>query len=158
MGASVPGVSLLEVSLLGASVLGTAPLWGSVLALAVAGGAGAVARYLVDLWIQGRVGSFSPEARAVPWGTAGVNLVGAFLAGVAAGAVAVGGLSASLGAIAGVGFLGAFTTFSTWMVQVVDLAEGGRRRLAAGVLMGLLALGIGAAVLGLWIGASLFAP
>jgi len=124
----------------------------TLVAMAVAGAAGAVARYVVDLRVQAWIRSFGGGVDGIPWGTAAVNLVGAFLAGLAAGMVAVGALPPSIGSITGVGFLGAFTTFSTWMVQVVDLRESGRKRVAAVYLLGLLGLGLGAATLGLWVG------
>ncbi len=60
-------------------------------------------------WVQERTGS------SFAVGTLTVNLSGAFLLGVLAG----NGDVASMGVVAGVGFLGGFTTFSTWMVETV---------------------------------------
>ena len=121
--------------------------------LALAGGAGAVARFLVDWGLEaaGRL----PGGGRFPVSTVTVNVSGAFLAGAVAGALATGALSPSLGSAASVGFLGAFTTFSTWMVQIVDLWEGGERRSALLHLLGSLVAGVAAAALGLMLVVSL---
>ena len=53
----------------------------------------------------------------------------------------------------GAGFLGSFTTFSTWMVETVFLAAGGSGRdlgRALGWLLGMAALGIAAGVPMAW--------
>lgn len=91
----------------------SATAWALVI---VAGVAGALARYGVGLAMGTRLG-----LRA-PWGVLAVNLVGAFLLGLLVGAhpsdVAVVAL--------GTGFLGSFTTFSTWMVETDAFAVAGR--------------------------------
>ncbi len=69
-------------------------------AMTVLGSLGAYARYRVGLALR-------------PRGTLVVNLTGAFAAGVLAGA----GVGATALLILGTGFLGAYTTFSTWMVE-----------------------------------------
>ena len=69
-------------------------------AMAAAGSLGAYARYRISLALR-------------PRGTLVVNLTGAFAAGVLAGA----GVGATTLMILGTGFLGAYTTFSTWMVE-----------------------------------------
>ena len=72
-----------------------------------AGALGALARYETGrlLWMR-----FGLRA---PWGVLTVNLVGAFLLGLLAGAHPSDVLVIALGT----GFLGSFTTFSTWMVE-----------------------------------------
>jgi CrcB protein len=70
------------------------------IAMAALGSLGAYARWRITLALA-------------PRGTLVVNLAGAFAAGVLTGAGA--GSTALL--ILGTGFLGAFTTFSTWMVE-----------------------------------------
>lgn len=108
---------------------------GTWVAVGAVGGAGSVARMYGTLWL----------GRGVPWrGTLAVNLVGAFLLGVLAGAD-VGG---AWRLVAGTGLLGAFTTFSTWMHEVAGLWEDGRRRTAAGLLAIALLGGLAAAALG----------
>jgi len=77
----------------------------------LSGAVGAVCRYLVSGWVQGRVDSDFPA------GTLGVNLVGSLLLGLLAGGVTT---DTNLG-VAAVGLLGGFTTFSTWMVETLGL-------------------------------------
>ena len=111
------------------------------LLMVVAGGVGAVARYGVGAAVLTRWGGERPM------GTAIVNVVGAFLLGVLYGTDADGSA-----ALVFAGFLGGFTTFSTWMVETVVLALGSGRRDAA-VNVGLMVvLGVGAAALGAMVG------
>jgi CrcB protein len=90
----------------------TAPV---LLALGLAGGLGALARFLADGGVAARLG------REFPFGTFVVNLSGSFALGVLVGAT-VHGDAYRLGAT---GFLGAYTTFSTWMFESQRLAEDG---------------------------------
>ena len=118
---------------------------GVLLGIGLLGGAGAVARFAVD----GAVSSLS--GRRFPWGTLTVNLTGSLVLGVLAGA-GVGGDALRL---AGTGFLGGYTTFSTWMFESHRLGEDGE--LSAGVanLVASLALGLLAVWLGRKLGAAL---
>jgi CrcB protein len=113
--------------------------------IAVLGGLGAIARFVLDGAVSARLG------RAFPFGTLAVNLTGAFALGVLDGA-AVGGDALRL---AGVGFLGAYTTFSTWVLEAHRLGEDGRTRLGFGNLLVSLALGVGCAWLGHELGTAL---
>jgi CrcB protein len=54
--------------------------------------------------------------------------------------------------LVGIGFCGSFTTFSSWMVNSVDLIHQGRPMAAVGLIGLTLGLGIGAAALGLLVG------
>lgn len=92
-----------------------------LLAVGVLGGVGAIARFLLDGAVARRAG------RAFPFGTLAVNLSGAFALGVVVGA-ALGGDDYRFAAL---GFLGAFTTFSTWALESHRLAEDGRVQLGA---------------------------
>jgi CrcB protein len=114
-------------------------------AIAILGGLGAIARFLLDGTVASRLG------RAFPFGTLAVNLTGAFALGALYGA-AVGGDALRL---AGVGFLGAYTTFSTWALEAHRLGEDGRTRLGLANLLVSLALGLGCAWLGRELGAAL---
>jgi CrcB protein len=118
---------------------------GVLVAVGVVGGLGAVARFLLDGAVSARVAS------AFPWGTLAVNLGGALLLGVLA-AAAVG---PDAYRVAGTGLLGAFTTFSTWMLESHRLGEDGRLRLGVANLLGSLALGLAAVWLGRELGALL---
>jgi CrcB protein len=113
--------------------------------LAGAGGLGAIARFLLDGAVSARTG------RALPLGTLAVNLSAAFVLGVLAGAD-VGGDALRL---AGTGFVGAYSTFSTWMLESHRMAEEGELGAAALNVAGSLALGFLAVALGHWVGVRL---
>jgi fluoride exporter len=80
-----------------------------------------------------------------------VNLTGAFALGVLAGAT----ISDDAYRIAGVGLLGAYTTFSTWMLESHRLAEDGRLRLGILNMLASLAAGVAVAWLGQQVGGAL---
>jgi CrcB protein len=110
--------------------------------VALAGGAAALARFLLDSAVAERV------AGDFPAGTLAVNLTGAVLLGFLAGAALHG---AALTIVAG-GGLGSFTTFSTWMLESHRLGEvGDARALWLNVAVSLLA-GLAAVTLGHWLG------
>lgn len=104
-----------------------------VLGVGVLGGVGAIARFVLDGAISGRLG------RVFPYGTLAVNLLGSFLLGVLVGAA----LSGDAYRLAGTGLLGAFTTFSTWALESHRLGEDGELRL--GVLNFAVSLVLGVA-------------
>ena len=54
--------------------------------------------------------------------------------------------------LVGIGFCGSLTTFSSWMVNSVDLIASGQQLAAIGLIGLTLGLGLGGAALGLWIG------
>jgi CrcB protein len=109
------------------------------------GGLGAIARFLLDAAVAGRMG------RSFPWGTLAVNLTGALALGVLVGA-AVDGDAYRL---AGTGLLGAFTTFSTWALESHRLGEDGQLRLGILNFAASLVLGVGVVWLGQQAGAAL---
>jgi fluoride exporter len=117
------------------------------LLIAVFGAAGAVSRYAVDGWV-------SDAARGqFPWGTFTVNVVGAFALGVVVALTTERLLLGSDWRVAlGIGFLGSFTTFSTFAYESVRLAEDGAVGLALLNCVGMVALGLLAATLGLAVG------
>ncbi|HZG95071.1 MAG TPA: CrcB family protein, partial [Mycobacteriales bacterium] len=98
----------------------------TLLAIAVSGAAGAVARYLVD-------DAVSRRART-PAGTSVVNITGCLLLGLVAGRV-----TGDARAVLGTGFLGAYTTFSAYAVQVVELAGADRTKAAIYAIASLVA-------------------
>jgi CrcB protein len=114
--------------------------------IAVGGAAGAVARYLVDGWVSERTGG------AFPFGTLVVNLSGAFLLGLLATlALERSVLPAAIRPPVLIGFIGAYTTFSTWMLESWRLAEqgallGALANIGGSVVLGLVALGAGIAI------------
>ena len=109
------------------------------------GGAGAIARFLLDGAVASRVAS------AFPFGTLAVNLTGALALGVLHGA-GVGGDALRL---AGTGLIGAYTTFSTWELESHRLGEAGRLRLGAVNVLVSVALGLACVWLGDRLGAAL---
>ena len=121
------------------------------LALIAAGGAaGAVARYLVDSAVLDRFGG------AFPLGILFVNLTGAFAVGLLAALIVERGvLPSDLRNPLMVGFLGAYTTFSTLMLDSWRLFEDGLPALAILDLGGTMALGVAAVVGGLLVGRAL---
>jgi fluoride exporter len=116
------------------------------LLVAVAGGVGAVARFVLDGLIRSRVTSL------VPAGTLVINVSGSLLLGLVTGVVLAGAEPADFRVVLGTGFLGGYTTFSTAMIETVRLLQQ-RRWVAAGVNgIGMMLLGLGAAVLGVFLG------
>jgi fluoride exporter len=83
-----------------------------------------------------------------PFATLTVNLIGAFLLGLLLGLDVQG----SLYSLVGIGFMGAFTTFSTLMVDAVKLQMEKKRRQYYGYLLCSYAFGIILAFCGLWLG------
>lgn len=106
-------------------------------AVALGAACGAPCRYLLDAAVSSRLG------RDRPWGTLVVNLLGSAGAGLLAGVSIHAEVSAALVSLLGAGFLGAFTTASTFALEVVTLAEAGRRD---AVLVVLLSVGFGVAL------------
>ena len=56
--------------------------------------------------------------------------------------------------LVGIGFCGSLTTFSSWMVNSVDLIHSGQHLAALGLIGMTMGLGLGGAALGFWIGRS----
>ena len=117
----------------------SAALWAGV---AVFGGLGAVARLLMEHGVRRQL------TMAFPVGTITVNVTGAFLLGVVSGI----GLSHIGTTLIGTGFLGAYTTFSGWMLETRSLAQDRRIGAAAGNIGVSVVLGLLAAVAGHWLG------
>lgn len=97
---------------------------GTILLLGLAGGLGAGTRFIVDGLIRSRLRS------ALPVATIAINVTGSFLLGLVAGAVIVHAAPPEFQAIAGTGFLGGYTTFSTASFETVSLVQSRRTGLA----------------------------
>jgi CrcB protein len=112
-------------------------LW---IGVVLVGGVGSVVRFLVDRAVSRQV------ARPFPFGTLGVNITGAALLGFF-----VGQFSEDVALLADTAFVGAYTTFSTWMLETQRLGEERRMWAAAANIVVTLVLGIAAALFGQWI-------
>ena len=113
-------------------------LWIGVLGI---GGLGAVTRFIVDRTVSRRTkGSF-------PFGTLVVNISGAVLLGFLTGLV----VSHQVAMLAGTAFLGAYTTFSTWMLETQRLTEERQIWPAAANLIASITLGLAGAAGGQWV-------
>lgn len=122
----------------------------TVLFIALAGGAGAATRFVLDSLISARW-----AVRELRPGIIVVNIVGSFLLGVIVGLAGNGsGLAPQTAAVLGVGFCGGLTTFSTASLEAVHLwATGERRPALAYVLVTLLG-----SLLAAWLGLALTTP
>jgi len=113
-------------------------LWAGVLGI---GGLGAVARFMVDRAVSRRTkGSF-------PYGTLVVNISGAVLLGFLSGLV----LRHEVAMLAGTAFLGAYTTFSTWMLETQRLTDERQIWPAVANIVVSVVLGLSAAAAGQWV-------
>jgi fluoride exporter len=96
---------------------------------------GAPSRWLLDRFVQSRHrGSF-------PWGTLVINVAGSLALGALLCAQSRGHAGPHLVALAGTGFCGGFTTFSTFAYETVALAE--QRAYARALTYVVLSLGLG---------------
>ena len=112
-----------------------------VLLVAGAGAAGAVLRYGLGV-MAGPV-----ERGAFPWTTFAINIAGSLLLGVVL-AVAPGRWSADVTIAVGTGFLGAFTTFSTFSNETMALVRSGHAPMAAAYVAASVVVGLAAAAAG----------
>ncbi|WP_409250949.1 fluoride efflux transporter FluC [Bacillus sp. SCS-153A] len=114
----------------------------TILAIAAGGFLGAVMRFAVGNLIKNRTHS------NFPWATLLVNITGAFFLGILLGMEVAG----TMYALFGIGFLGAFTTYSTFMVEALTLRKTGDGRKALIYLASSYAVGLLAAFAGLLAG------
>jgi CrcB protein len=92
------------------------------------------------------------HTEALIWSTVGINIVGSFLLGLL---VAENWFSRDLRDGLGIGFLGGFTTFSTFSVQIVLEADAGEPGRALGYLLASVVGGVTAATAGYMLGRKL---
>jgi CrcB protein len=113
----------------------------TTLLVGLAGTAGVLARWGIS--------RLTLHSEALIWSTVGINIVGSFLLGVL---VAEHWFARDVREALGVGFLGGFTTFSTFSVQVVMEADAGEPGRAAVYLTLSVVGGIAAAAVGYALG------
>ena len=109
----------------------------TALLVAAAGAAGVLARYGIGTAVS---------AAALPWATVAINVAGSLALGFVVGAGDW--LSPEARAAIGVGFLGGFTTFSTFSVDVFRDLDGGRPGEALAYAGASVVLGVAAAAAG----------
>jgi fluoride exporter len=118
-----------------------------VLFVALGGAIGSAARYLVGGWFAARFGA------AFPYGTFVVNVTGSFIVGLfLAYAQERVSLSPYWRLFFAVGFVGGYTTFSTYEYESVRLLQDGEMLLAAVYLIGSVVTGGVAAIAGIALG------
>jgi len=117
-----------------------------VLLVAAGGALGSVLRYGASK-LAG-----PPGDAAVPWHTFAVNVTGAFVLGLLIVAAARGGWPGWWRPLVGVGVLGGYTTFSTFSLEVVELALHGAGWTAAAYAAGSLVAGVAGAASGALLG------
>lgn len=113
----------------------TALVW---LGVAFIGGVGSVLRFVIDRAVARRV------SRPFPFGTLVVNISGAALLGFL-GALA---LNKEAALLASTAFVGAYTTFSTWMLETQRLGEERQLRSSLANVVVSVVLGVAAAFIG----------
>jgi fluoride exporter len=115
--------------------------------IGLGGFAGAISRYLVDGFVSDRTGG------GFPWGTLVVNATGSFVLGLLFAATTERAiLPAELRGPLMIGFIGAYTTFSTFMLESWGLIESGSYGPAIANLGGSVAVGLTAVAAGLILG------
>ncbi|ODS55541.1 MAG: protein CrcB [Agrobacterium sp. SCN 61-19] len=122
-----------------------------ILLVAIGGATGSVARYLTGIAMTRWLGM------GFPWGTITVNIVGSFIIGLLTELLAR-RFSApmEMQLLLVVGFLGGFTTFSSFSLDTMALFERGESHLALAYVGASLVLSLSAAFSGLALGRSLF--
>ena len=105
----------------------------------LAGSLGAMTRY----WIGSVIG-----ARSFPWATLGINVAGCLVLGLVLGGPGASRWSPTTTTAVAAGFLGAFTTFSTFAFEATALARADRPAAALAYVASSVVLGLAAAALG----------
>jgi fluoride exporter len=122
----------------------------TVLLVALGAAVGAPLRYLTDRAVQARHDS------VFPWGTLAVNATGSFLLGLLAAGLSVHGLTPGVMALAGTGFCGALTTYSTFGYETLRLAEDGSWFYATANVVASVVAGLGSAFCGVAVATALW--
>lgn len=113
-----------------------------VLLVGIGGALGAIARFGLGLAIVRAVGT------GFPWPTLLINVSGCLLIGLAMGLEPSGVLTRDVRLVAVIGFLGAFTTFSTFGYETLSLAQGGKVGFAFLYVLSSVFLGLASVTLG----------
>ncbi|TSA85523.1 fluoride efflux transporter CrcB [Deinococcus detaillensis] len=122
------------------------PIWTGI---SLGGALGALSRYYFNLFIQGRLGQ--SHWASFPLGTLVINVIGSFLLGLVIALSARDLVSPELRLAFGTGFVGAFTTFSTFEWESDLLLRSGESGRAALYILGNLLSGYVAVLFGRWV-------
>lgn len=116
--------------------------------MAIAGGLGAIARFMLDGLIRARLNR-GRLSTMLPLGTMIINVSGSLLLGFVTGLVLFHAVPSDLQLVVGTGFLGGYTTFSTASFETARLIQ--ERQFVAALVngVGMLLLAVAAAVAGL---------
>lgn len=112
------------------------------LVVGLGGALGAVARWAGTEWVRGFAGD------AFPWGTMAVNVLGSFALGFVMVWLQSMAPSAQARQLVAIGFLGSFTTFSTFSYEAVAMVRSGAVLRAGAYAAGSVALGVTAVLVG----------
>lgn len=116
------------------------------IAVAVGGALGAVARYAISTWI------FDSTSHKFPYATLSVNVLGSFVMGILFVLILEKGLlPPEWRGVLMIGFLGAFTTFSTFSLDALGLWQNGHLFLALVYALGTVVLCLAAITVAVWL-------
>jgi len=117
----------------------------NIVAVGILGAFGAITRFTLSNWAS------KFEMGGIPAGTLLVNAVGSLLLGIIIGATILSeGLSERTRLALTAGFLGSFTTFSTFSVETVQLFDQGRMGAAFTNVIAQITIGLVMAAVGFW--------
>lgn len=122
--------------------------WMTLFCVALGGASGSVARFLLANWVNQLYGAL------FPWGTFAVNFLGCIVFGVLAASLSRWFTQDYLKWLLLIGFLGGFTTFSTFAYETVNLLQAQR----IGYAFLNVGLSTSLCLLGLWLGLKLTTP
>jgi len=122
-----------------------------IILIAIGGAIGSVSRYLTSL------GVFTFVSRSFPFGTLAVNIIGSFIMGFLTVLIIerYNGIAAELRSLLLIGFLGGYTTFSSFSIETLNLFENGEMGYAILNVLFSVILCLGAVWLGAIIGRQL---
>ena len=123
--------------------------WFKIVAISAGGALGANARYWLGVWMVRRLGA------DLPWATLTINVSGAFVIGLLATVLLDRGASEGVRLFLLVGFLGGYTTFSTFALEAFALWDGRARGVSLAYMVGSVGAGLLAVALGIAIGRGL---
>ena len=118
-----------------------------LLLIAIAGAGGAVSRYLISVWIKESIDS------TFPFATFSVNLLGAFLL---AFFLQSSTLDEELKIMITTGFMGAFTTYSTFSYEIFNLFKSGETFYGIVYIFSTIFLALIGTIIGFYLGKLIF--